>query len=210
LRDPYTFRMQQKTIDADQLAQLLRFYAYSPYTAALLPYVLAEADAGRYAPLLGQTQVVIGDVADHLNGGMALSVTCTEDVDQLRPNSADAGTVLGNSLIEWLLAVCPSWPHATRPANFAAPLAGAVPVLLLAGEHDPVTPPRYAAAIARTLPNGRVLNVAGQGHGLLTIGCMPRLLGEFIRTLDARHLDAHCLEALGQTPAFVDANGANP
>jgi len=210
MRDPYTFQMRQKTIDADGLAQLLRFYAYSPYTAALLPYVLAEADAGRYAPLLGQTQVVVGDVADHLNGGMALSVTCAEDVDRLRPNPADAGTVLGNSLIEWLLAVCPSWPHATRPAEFAAPLTGPVPVLLLAGEHDPVTPPRYAEAIARTLLNGRVLKVAGQGHGLLTVGCMPRLLGEFIRTLDAGGLDAHCLDELGQTPAFVDANGPNP
>ena len=210
MRDPYTFQMQQKSIDADGLAQLLRFYAYSPYTAALLPYVLQEADAGRYAPLLGQTQVVIGDVADHLNGGMALSVTCAEDVDRLRPNPQDASTVLGNSLIEWLLRVCPSWPHATRPADFAAPLTGPVPVLVLAGEHDPVTPPRYAEAIVRTLPNGRVLKVAGQGHGLLTVGCMPRLLGEFIRTLDARRLDAHCLEELGQTPAFVDANGPNP
>ncbi|HEX9473526.1 MAG TPA: alpha/beta fold hydrolase, partial [Steroidobacteraceae bacterium] len=125
-------------------------------------------------------------------------------------NPADAGTVLGTSLIEWLLNVCPSWPHATRPAEFAAPLAGPVPVLVLAGEHDPVTPPRYAEAIARTLPNGRVLKVAGQGHGLLAVGCMPRLLGEFIRTLDARRLDAHCLDELGQTPSFVDANGPNP
>jgi len=210
MRDPYTFRMQQQTIDEDKLGQLLRFYAYSPYTAALLPYVLAEADAGRYAPLLGQTQVVVGDVADHLNGGMALSVTCAEDVARLHPEPRDAGTVMGNALVEWLINVCPAWPHATAPADFAAPLAGPVPVLLLAGEHDPVTPPRYAAAIVRALPNGRVLTLAGQGHGLLSVGCTPRLLGEFIRTLDAQHLDAHCLRVLGQTPAFVDANGGNP
>ena len=118
--------------------------------------------------------------------------------------------MLGNALIEWLISVCPSWPHTAAPADFAAPLVGPVPVLLLAGEHDPVTPPRYAEAIVRTLPNGRVLKVAGQGHSLLTVGCMPRLLGEFIRTLDARHLDAHCLEVLGQTPPFIDANGENP
>jgi pimeloyl-ACP methyl ester carboxylesterase len=210
LRDPYTFRMQQKTIDADGLAQLVRFYAYSPYTAALLPYVLAEADAGRYAPLLGQAQVVVGDVEDHVNGSMALSVICAEDADRLHPSPKDADTVLGNGLIEWLSSVCPSWPHAAAPADFAAPLAGPVPVLVLAGEHDPVTPPRYAEAIVRALPNGRVLNVAGQGHGLLTVGCMPRLLGEFIRTRDARHLDAHCLKVLGQTPAFLDANGEDP
>ena len=118
--------------------------------------------------------------------------------------------VLGNALTEWLLGVCPLWPHGVRPAHFGAPLSGALPVLVLAGEHDPVTPPRYGEAIVRNLPRGRLLQVTGQGHGVLTVGCMPRLVSEFLRTLAARQLDAHCLDALGQTPVFVDANGANP
>src|SRR5258708_32331712 len=112
--------------------------------------------------------------------------------------------------MHWSRMVAPAGSRGARPGEFAAPLAGPVPGLVLAGEHDPVPPPRYAEAIARTLPNGRVLKVAGQGHGLLAVGCMPRLLGEFIRTLDARRLDAHCLDELGQTPSFVDANGPNP
>ena len=55
-----------------------------------------------------------------------------------------------------------------------------------------------------------MLQVAGQGHGLLGVGCMPRLVADFIRTLDARGLDAHCLDVLAQTPPFLDANGAGP
>jgi pimeloyl-ACP methyl ester carboxylesterase len=210
LRDPYTFNLQQKSIDAAALAQLVRLYAYSPYTAALLPYVLAEADAGHYEPLLGQAQVVIGDVSDSLTGGMALSVTCAEDADRLHANPADAGTVLGNGLTEWLLAACAVWPHASHPADFNEPLRTSLPVLVLAGEHDPVTPPRYAQEIVRTLPHARLLQVKGQGHGLLTVGCMPRLLDEFLRQPGATQLDAHCLEVLAQTPFFVDANGSNP
>jgi pimeloyl-ACP methyl ester carboxylesterase len=210
LRDPYTFRVQQKTIDAGALVQLVRLYAYSPYTAALLPYVLQEADGGHYEPLLGQAQVVVGDVSDSMTGGMALSVTCAEDADRLKVNPADADTVMGNALTEWLLAACTQWPHGAHPADFGAPLSGAVPVLLLAGELDPVTPPRYATQIARTLPRARVLQVAGQGHGLVSVGCMPRILDDFLRRLDARSLDAHCLEQLGATPFFIDANGSNP
>ena len=61
-----------------------------------------------------------------------------------------------------------------------------------------------------TLPRGRLLEVAGQGHGLLGVGCMPRLVADFIRTLDARGLDARCLEVLAQAPPFLDANGAGP
>jgi pimeloyl-ACP methyl ester carboxylesterase len=210
LRDPYTFQVQQKVIGAGALAQLVRLYAYSPHTASLLPYVLQQADTGDYAPLLGQAQVVIGDVADSLESGLALSVTCAEDADRLQPNPADTATVMGNALTEWLLAACRVWPHGTRPAGFGAPLAASLPALVLAGERDPVTPARYARAIVRTLPRARLLELKGQGHGLLPVGCMPRLLDEFLRRLDARGLDARCLDALGPAPFFIDANGAGP
>ena len=210
LRDPFTFRVRQKTIGPGALVQLARLYAYSPYTAALLPYVLSEADGGHYEPLLGQAQVVVGDVSDSMTGGMSLSVICAEDGDRLKPNPADADTVMGNALTDWVLKTCPMWPHGAHPADFNEPLSSAVPVLILAGELDPVTPPRYAAQIARTLPHSRVLNVAGQGHGLLSVGCMPRLLDDFLRKLDTRSLDASCLEQLGSTPFFIDANGSNP
>jgi pimeloyl-ACP methyl ester carboxylesterase len=210
LRDPYTFRVREQRVTADSVAQLVRVYAYSPYTAALLPYVLHEAGSGDFAPLMGQAQVAVGDVADSLSGGMALSVICAEDAGQLRLNADDAATVLGNSIVEWLLAACPVWPHGTRAPDFAEPLRAATPALVLAGEHDPVTPPRYGKAIVSALPRGRLLQVAGQGHGLLGVGCMPRLVADFIRTLDARGLDARCLDALAQTPPFLDANGAGP
>jgi pimeloyl-ACP methyl ester carboxylesterase len=210
LRDPYTFEARQRQIDADGLAQLMRFYAYSPLTAALIPYVLKEADAGRYAALLGQTQLVVGEISDSMESGMALSVICSEDADLLRVRPEDAGTVLGNALTESLLAACQVWPHAARPVGFREPLRGAVPVLILAGSHDPVTPRRYADAIAQHLSRVKLLVLAGQGHGLVGVGCVPRLLEQFVQAADPQAVDAHCLQALGETPLFVDANGAGP
>ncbi len=210
LHDPNTFRLQQRQIDADGLAQLLRFYAYSPITAALIPYALKEADEGRYAALLGQTQWVVGEVSDAMESGMALSVICSEDADLLRSRPEDASTVLGNALTDSLLAACPLWPHALRPVGFREPLRGAIPVLLLAGEHDPVTPARYAQAIASHLARARVLTLAGQGHGLVGVGCMPRLLEQFVQSADPWALNAECLQSLGDIPLFLDANGAAP
>ncbi len=210
LRDPYTDRLQQSLISAESLAQLVRIYAYSPYTAALLPYVLQQADLGDYLPLSAQAQVAVGDAAEGLAAGMALSVSCAEDADRLQVEAADADSVLGNSLIQGLLAACPAWPHGSRPKGFGEPLRGPLPVLVLAGEHDPVTPARYGQAIVQTLPRGRLLELSGQGHGLLAVGCVPRLVAEFVRSLDARSLDAHCLDALAQTPPFMNANGAGP
>ena len=123
LRDPYTFRPREQHVTADSLAQLVRIYAYNPHTAALLPYLLHEAAGGDYAPLMGQSQLVVDDVAGSLDDGMALSVLCTEDVDRLRVNPADEGTVLGNSLPRWLLAACAIWPRGARAPDFGEPAA---------------------------------------------------------------------------------------
>ena len=210
VRDPYTFATHQKILSAEALAQLVRIYAYTAHTAALLPYVLQQAQQGDYAPLMGQAEAVVGDVAEGLSAGMALSVSCAEDADGLRPQAGDTDTVLGNTLVNGVLAACALWPHGRRPADFGEPLRGALPVLVLAGQYDPVTPLRYGEAVVKTLPRGRLLQLKGQGHGLLSVGCVPRLVDEFIRRLDARGLDARCLEVLAPTPFFVDANGAGP
>lgn len=210
LRDPYTFESKQRQIGAEGVAQLIRFYAYSPLTAALIPYVLKEADEGRYAPLLGQTQLVVGEISDSMDSGMALSVICSEDADLLRVRPEDEGTVLGNAITESLLSACAVWPHGTRPVGFREPLRGTTPVLILSGSHDPVTPTRYAEAIAAHLNRVKLLVLAGQGHGLVGAGCVPRLLEQFVRTADPARLEVRCLKALGETPPFVDANGAAP
>ncbi|MGB9101653.1 MAG: alpha/beta hydrolase, partial [Stenotrophomonas indicatrix] len=75
---------------------------------------------------------------------------------------------------------------------------------------DPVTPPRYAEQVLKGLPKGRALVARGQGHGTLTAGCMPRLLGQFIDTTDAKALDASCLDTLSYVPAFTSFNGWAP
>ena len=131
VRDPYTFQQRQRSIGGAELAQLLRFYAYNPLTAALIPYVVSEADAGRYAPLLGQTQLVIGDVEDHVNGSMALSVLCAEDADRVS-DASEQGTVLGTDLVGWLRTACALWPHGAEGLGLALYLDhGRAPLMAL-------------------------------------------------------------------------------
>ena len=57
-------------------------------------------------------------------------------------------------------------------------------VLLLSGEFDPVTPPRYGEQLLASLGKARHLVGKGQGHILLSRGCMPRLAG----SVKARYL----------------------
>jgi pimeloyl-ACP methyl ester carboxylesterase len=84
------------------------------------------------------------------------------------------------------------------------------PVLLLSGELDPVTPPRYGAMVVETLPNGRHLVARGQGHNVMGVGCLPRLMERFVATANATALDASCLDRLAPPPPFVGAFGWDP
>ena len=85
-----------------------------------------------------------------------------------------------------------------------------MPALLLSGEFDPVTPPRYGEEVVKTLPNGRHLVVRGQGHNVIGAGCMPKLFAQFIDSADAKALDAKCLDTLPYAPPFTCFNGWEP
>jgi pimeloyl-ACP methyl ester carboxylesterase len=210
LRDPRNFQALRRTLTAADLSALVRFYAYSPLTAALLPLMLQEAARGNYAPLLGQSQWLADDLSERIDGGVELSVLCAEDVDLLTARPEDENSLLGNGFIATAQAACQVWPRGQRPVDFHAPLVSALPVLILSGQYDPVTPPDYGAQIARSLSHARQLIANGQGHGVIGAGCIPRLVQRFIDELQPERLDARCLERLADTPAFIDYNGAAP
>jgi pimeloyl-ACP methyl ester carboxylesterase len=210
LRDAGSFEPRIVSFTAADLVAVVRFYSYNPLTAALLPLLLARADAGDYAPLAEQKQWSADDLGAAISGGMELSVVCAEDADLLQPQPADATTLLGDEQIRRIKLACSIWPHGTRPASFHKPLRSSVPVLILSGQNDPVTPPAYGELLLRNLPQARLLLAAGQGHGVLGAGCMPKLIGEFIDAPRPRALDAECLQRLADTPMFLDFNGPAP
>jgi pimeloyl-ACP methyl ester carboxylesterase len=209
-RDPETYQTVKQVLNEDALVSVVRMFAYTPATAALLPLSIDAAAHGDVGPLLGQAKILSGDLADLMGSGMQYSVICSEDADLLTPRPQDADTILGTHMIDALKAVCSVWPHGTRPADFHQPLQTSTPVLLLAGQYDPVTPPRYADAVAKGLGNARVLVLKGQGHSEMATGCTPQLIAHFVEKLDPKTLDAHCLDQLQPTPIFIDFNGSTP
>jgi pimeloyl-ACP methyl ester carboxylesterase len=209
-RDPQTYKTVERPLTEFSLASVVRMFAYQPETAALLPLSIDAAAHGDVGPLLGQSNLLSDDLSGDMNSGMSMSVICSEDGGLLQPQPQDQNTMLGNHLVDSIKAQCDVWPHGTRPADFHTPLKSDKPILILSGEFDPVTPPRYGKTILAGLSNGRQLLFKGQGHSLLSRGCMPQLLGNFIDKPDPKNLDASCLDQLGPTPAFIDFNGATP
>lgn len=209
-RDPQSYRTVQRVLDEDSLVSVVRMFAYSPATAALLPLSIDAAAHGDVGPLLGQAKLLTVDMADLAGNGMAYSVICSEDADLLAARPQDADTLLGTHMVDGYKAICSAWPKGERSADFHQPLVSDTPVLLLAGQYDPVTPPRYADEVAKSLTNARVLLFKGQGHSVLSAGCGPQLVKDFIEKPDPKALDASCLDRLQQQPFFIDFNGATP
>jgi pimeloyl-ACP methyl ester carboxylesterase len=108
------------------------------------------------------------------------------------------------------MAACAMWPRGTLQPAYFEPVTSSVPTLVLSGEVDPVTPPSWAAAAVRHLPNGRHLIAAATGHGVVQTACGNRLIAEFLETADASSLDARCLDDASRPPFFLTPAGPDP
>ncbi len=212
LANPRNGMPQTRELSYAHVTAVLRLLSYSPQTAALLPLLIDAAASGNLAPLAAQAEMITGDLESALSLGMHNAVVCTEDVPffaAAAPSGIEA-TYLGTTLIDALSAVCEVWPAGAMDSDLRAPLRSDHPVLLLSGDTDPITPPAYAEQVLTGLGNARHLIGPGQGHGLAGVGCVPRLMRDFLDTLEPRQLDAACLEREQAGPFFLDFNGPAP
>lgn len=214
--DPVTARPRDVDFTAGHLALAARMLVYSDVSASLLPLLIHEAAArDDFAPLAAQTEMLREQLEDALAYGMHNSVVCSEDLPFVDAGALDrealGRTFLGSSLLEGLSAMCEVWPRGPVDADLKAPLrASTVPALLLSGELDPVTPPRYAAAAAAGFTDQAQVVFKGQGHVQLGLRCAQGLIRHFLDAGTAAGLDASCADAIGPAPFFLDFSGSAP
>jgi pimeloyl-ACP methyl ester carboxylesterase len=213
LREPAAGAAADARFGTAELQAFTRFMSYAAQTAALLPLLLAQAHDGNHGPLLTQARTILRGLPEALAFAMSNSVLCTEDVQFMPadPPAEIGGTYLGTTIVDGLRSICANWPVGTIDPDFKAPLATDRPTLLLSGSADPITPPAYAElAIAGGITNNRHLVGRDQGHGLALVGCVPRLLRDFLEEPDPHALDASCLEIEPAPPFFLTPLGPGP
>jgi pimeloyl-ACP methyl ester carboxylesterase len=209
-RDAGTGEWREDVLKPDAIAGMVRMYAYMPVIATLLPVLIHDANEGHYENLAALSHMMQGEMKDAMAMGMQMSVVCSEDADSMVAREEDADTLLGNGMTEAMAAICKVWPRGDMPADFHKPLATDVPALVLEGEFDPVTPPRYGEQTVKPLKNGRLLVLRGQGHNVIGAGCMPKLFAQFLQDANAKALDATCLDTLAYAQPFTSSNGWQP
>jgi pimeloyl-ACP methyl ester carboxylesterase len=213
LPHPVTGKVVDVLLTRRQAGAAVRLLSYTPETAALLPLLIHTAAQGNAAPLAAQWLIVSEDLSQSVSLGLNLSVVCAEDAPFLQPEAlaqANRDTYLQNGESDNIQFMCSVWPHGTLPADFKQPVKSTLPVLLLSGEADPVTPPANADRVAQALPQSLRLVVPGDGHNVIYRGCLPRVAADFVKSGTVQGLDTACVQDIGPLPFFVSFTGFQP
>jgi len=193
------------------LAAALRFLAYSPQSQMMIPYLVHEAAVTNDPTRLASQALIVTDqMADMIAIGLNFAVGCSEDWPGWPEVPGQEATLLGNSMRTVYDQVCAEWPRAELPEDFHQPFDAEAPVLLLAGELDPVTPPSYGDEAEAQYSNSLHLVAQGRGHIVITQECMAQIASRFVADAGFDDLDTECMERLGPEPFFVDLLGPAP
>lgn len=204
ITDRKTQKNVRLRINRGLMGEAFRNFLYSPEVYVRVPYIVHRAARGQFEEY-GLTALNYGRGIRTLSFGTFLSVSCSEDIsriDAAAAKEASAGTLLGTYRIEQQIAACQVWPRGIPDPARVTPLQSSIPTLLLSGELDPVTPPKYAAEVARTLSNAVHVTVPKGSHANTTGGCLERITLAAIKSGSVRNLDLTCLRNV-PVPKFV-------
>jgi len=191
------------------VAEGIRFFLYFEAEGGnTLPLQIHRAFQGDLTPLV-QTSLDRRLRMDRgLEMGMLFSVTCAEDlpfIDLQTVGRETAGTFLGDYRVRQQLAVCATWPRGHVPPDVHELVRSDLPVLLISGERDPVTPPEFGARVASRLPNSLHLVLPHGSHGGSGTGpCVDGLVRDFVARGTVKGLDPSCVQKL-PPPKFATA-----
>lgn len=211
--DPVTGEPTAVVMTRDAFGGLLRGVLYSPELSRVVPYAVHRAAAGDFKALLGVSSYLATASEDVMTPGASLAIFCAEEIrrgprpDAVEAAAGDLETLIGTAMLDGLQNACGVWPETSVPAIYAEEAGSQAPALILSGEVDPITPPRWGEAMSRVLPRSLHVVAPNTGHNVAPVGCAPELIADFVERGGFEGLDAECLEEIERPSFFVSAAG---
>ncbi|MCA9889006.1 MAG: alpha/beta hydrolase [Anaerolineae bacterium] len=175
------------------LMEFLIQWLYDTRGIPSLPETLSQLIEGDYSVFdayFGLSGDIPAGAFIPLSDGLYLSIQCQEEIP-----SDDIETILrGDGRVRFEVAdplrrslrgqfaSCIEWDVPPADPNAHQPVVSDMPVLLLSGRFDPITPPEWAEAAAATLPNSQYVFFESGGHGMVnTLDCATAITMRFLR-----------------------------
>ena len=215
LAHPVTGESTELELGYGHLAIMLRLALYGPELRSLIPLIIHEATRNEnYTPIASNALRLVHQLTNSMNYGMHNAVVCTEDAPFYDRHDVDLqaleATYLGREMYDTLKTMCSVWPRGVLDPGFKQSVSSDVPTLILSGELDPITPPRYGDQVLAELSNATHIVGKAQGHGVITRGCIPKIILDFVEAATIEDLDTSCVEHLDSRPFFINMMGPKP
>ena len=207
---PYTVVLDgpdKLTLKVDQVRLIeILFYAFYGWRDIMeIPVAITALEAGDTRPLAklaaAARRFYEWPGASH---GLFLAVACGDEMPA-NPRQAVAAEAAREPLFEAFalsnppLSACRGDGAVQSNAPERELPTAPIPVLMLSGELDPITPPQWAAELAKKLPNATLVRFGAVGHGVVSShGCAGRLIAAFLDDPSRPPFDP-CQLALGPT-----------
>ncbi|MEM6378601.1 MAG: alpha/beta hydrolase [Bacteroidota bacterium] len=151
----------------------------SAFTAAptsAVPSIPSEMEkilSGDYSTIQASLAELFEEPGNGVGIGMRLSVWCAEEYPfnnqkTIKQETENYPAIQGRSPAVYKSEVCKVWGVQAAPKKEDQAVKSDVPVLLLNGEYDEFTPPHWAAAMQKHLPNSFHLVFPGWKHSVTT------------------------------------------
>jgi hypothetical protein len=130
---------------------------------------------------------------------MTLCVICNEDYPALTrlTKVTKTETFLGDYWIYRVSNSCEVWNPKKKDVQKARIFKQDTPVLIISGNRDGATPPKYGDEILKYFPNGRHIVVKSGSHSFDGMrNCIENIICDFITTGQNKVLKTDCVDSI--------------
>lgn len=192
-------------MDGATVREAIEVLTYDTWASRDVPAALAEADSGAFDRLAGLVGALVWYEREDGMASLALDARwCAELHGAIDPALAPVSDIhdLKHAAVPDADTWCASIGVEPLAAAARAPAASDVPVLLLVGAEDLVTPPAWAHAAARHLGRSTLVAFPGYGHAVtFADDCPMAVMAAFLDDPASAEATA-CLATL-EPPAFT-------
>ncbi len=209
IEHPLTRLPYEVELTAALYASALRMALYSRDLARILPLAIHQSAQGDFRLVvslmaLAESRSTFSDISM----GMHYTVLCNEDYPQYRDHDPAVSAVFpGMRAVETAADICAFWPVAEVPDSYTQPISSDMPTLMLSGDRDPVTPPRWAESLLPQLTQSLHLVAPGGQHSITFEGCGTQLIARFIQLGQLDGIDDQCIQRIKPLPVYLGVDG---
>ncbi|MEO6347995.1 MAG: alpha/beta fold hydrolase [Aquaticitalea sp.] len=183
----------------------IRTQMYDPDALRKIPFIIHQTYKGNWKPFL-ELYPQQKKFNDFIAEGLYLCITCSEDVPFIKKQESDSltkNTFMGKYRIQQQQQACDNWVAGSIPSDFLTAVHSDLPVLIIAGGWDPVTPVSMAKEIAVNLTNSQLVIIPQMSHtfdGLSNGECFDDMVLEFIGSSGKLKVNGACIKTMQPPP----------